>query len=148
MKYLFTYLFTVMLTALAPSGFAHADIYAVKNPVPKQKLTMTRQEVAWIYSMKTRFWDDGTKITVYYLDRDSNVHKEFVRKVLGITPEKFDTMLSTYLNSGNAGSFRMAKNEDAVISSVGLLDGSVGYIDAQTLAISGGGYVAKVKITD
>ena len=140
MKYLLAFMLMI--------GVAHADPVSIKNPVPKQTLTMTRQEVAWIYSMKTRFWDDGTKITVYYIDRSSKVHKEFVQKVLGITPEKFDTMLSTYLNSGNAGSFRMARNEDSVISSVGLLDGSVGYIDANTLAISGGGYVAKVKITD
>ena len=129
-------------------GLSHADPVAIKNPVPKQTLTMTRQEVAWIYGMKTRFWDDGTKITVYYLDRDSKIHKEFVKQVLSISPERFDAMLSTYLNTGNAGSFRMTRNEDSVINAVAMMDGSVGYIDSKTLVISGGGYVAKVKITD
>ena len=46
-------------------GVAQAEPVAVKNPVPKQKYTITRQEVSWIYGMKTRFWEDGTKITVY-----------------------------------------------------------------------------------
>ena len=137
-----------LLTLILLTGIAQAEPYAIKNPVPKQTLTMTRQEVMWIYSMKTRFWEDGTKITVYYLDRESAVHKAFVTKVLGIPVDKFDSMLATYLNSGNAGSFRMAKNEQSVITSVSLIDGSVGYIDENTLAISGGGYVAKVKITN
>jgi len=99
-----------ILTLMLITGLAHADPLPIKNPVPKQTLTLTRQEVAFIYSMKTRFWEDGTKITVYYLDRSSPVHKAFVKKVLAITPEKFDAMLDTYLNSGNAGSFRMARN--------------------------------------
>jgi hypothetical protein len=140
MKYLLAFLLMI--------GMTYADPLPIKNPVPKQPLTMTRQEVLFIYSMKTRFWEDGTKITVYYLDRDSAIHKAFVRKVLGITPEKFDSMLDTYLNSGNAGSFRMARNEQSVMYSVGLIEGSVGYIDEDTLVISGGGYVAKVKITN
>ena len=140
MKYLVAFLLLI--------GMAHADPVAIKNPVPKQKLTITRQEVAWIYGMKTRFWEDGTKITVYYLDRSSPIHKAFVTKVLGIPVDKFDSLLSTYLNSGNAGSFRMARNEESVMQAVGLIDGSVGYIDQDTLAISGGGYVAKVKIVD
>ena len=42
----------------------------------------------------------------------------------------------------------MARNEESVMQAVGLIDGSVGYIDQDTLAISGGGYVAKVKIVD
>ena len=140
--------FIVILLLFMVVAVSHAETYAVKNPVPKQTLTITRQEVSWIYGMKTRFWEDGTKITVYYLDRNSPIHKSFVTKVLGIPVEKFDTLLATYLNSGNAGSFRMAKSEQSVMSSVGLIDGSVGYVDEDTLAISGGGYVTKVKIVN
>ena len=140
MKYLLALLLLV-------STFAQAETYAVKNPVPSQG-TLTRQEVTWLYTMKTRFWTDGTKVTVYYLDRSSKVHKDFCKEVLNIRPEKFDSLLDLYLNSGNAGSFRMAKTQNDVLDKVSLLDGSIGYLDKDTLLINGGGHVAKIRITD
>jgi hypothetical protein len=143
MKYLLMFLLLV--------GSVQADEYsiiAIKNPIPHYSSAMSRVDVAWLYGMKTRFWDDGTKVTVFYLDRNSKVHKKFCKDVLGIDSARFDRMLQSNLNSGNAGSFRMANSQEDVIYRVSLIEGAIGYYDENTVIINGGGYVAKIRIID
>ena len=125
-----------------------AEVVPAKNPEPIIKTSFTRQEVAWMYTMKTRFWEDGTKITVFYLNTDSKVHKEFCRDVLGINPDKFDVLVASSLNSGNASYFRLAKDQTDVYDKVSLLPGAIGYLDKETIVINGAGYVKTIKISN
>jgi len=139
-------LFTLLLM-LSTSSIA--EIVAIKNPVPEINYTLTRTEVVWMYTMKTRFWDDGTKITVFYLDRESKAHKEFCEKVLNIKPEKFNLLLDTKLNAGNAGSFRVVKKQNDVAYQVSLVDGAIGYYNNNTLFVNDGdGHVKTFTIID
>lgn len=137
----------VLMLLLTSSGAAES--IAIKNPVPEIKYSLTRAEVVWMYTMKTRFWDDGTKITVFYLDRDSKIHKDFCENVLKIKPEKFDMLLNTRLNAGNAGSFRLVKKQSDVAYQVSLIDGAIGYYDDKTMFVNeGDGYVKTFTIID
>jgi len=124
-----------------------AEPIAIKNPVPKINYTLTRAELIWMYTMKTRFWDDGTKITVFYLDRNSKIHKDFCLNVLKIKPEKFDMLLDTELNAGNVGSFRLVNKPSDVAYHVSIIDGAIGYYD-DTMYVNEGGYVKTLNIID
>ena len=136
----------IFLALVTPWQSAMAESAAVKNHYPVQG-TSTKQEVLYLYTMKTRFWEDGTKITVFYQDRSAKAHKEFCKQVLEINPEKFDTILATALNSGNASYFRMARNDNDVYSKVELIDGAIGYLDEDTLVLNKGGKdVVKIRI--
>ena len=138
----------IVLILMLMVSIANADILPVKNSDPKQYDSLTKQEVAWMYAMKTRFWEDGTRIIVYYQSRDSDTHKRFCKIVLGIDPSRFDTMLDSYLNTGNASYFRQAKNEQDVYNKVSLVPGAIGYLDDKTMLINGGYDVRKIIIAD
>jgi hypothetical protein len=122
-------------------------VLPIKNLDPNYN-KFTKQEVIWMYTMKTRFWEDGTKITVFYLKPDSKIHKQFCNNVLGITPASFDSMVRTKLNMGNASYFRQAKSESDVYNKVELIPGSIGYVSENTMYVNGGGYVRKITIVD
>lgn len=127
---------------------SNADTIVIKNEIPDVNYELTRTEILWMFTMKTRFWYDGTKITVFYLDRTSTAHKNFCKNILRISPEKFDNILNSKLNEGNAGSFRLVRNQDDLLYKVSLIDGSIGYYDDSLIFINEGDYVKKINIID
>jgi len=110
----------------------------VKHFVPLQTEQLSRQEVFWIYSLKTRFWDSGQRIIVYHLDFDHPVHKDFVRVVLHSTPTRFENSVNTYINLGTAAFFRRVNNEAEMFRAISITPGSVGYVSSDVLLINEG----------
>jgi hypothetical protein len=139
MKYILMF---IMMFALS----AQAEVKPVKNLEPVIYTSVTRQELTWMYTMKTRFWEDGSRITVFYMDTSSPAHAKFCKEVLDISPDRFDKMVNSYINSGNASYFRLAQTPQEVLRKVGLIEGAIGYLDSDTVAINNGGYVNVIKI--
>ena len=138
----------ILLVLLLISSFAFADAIPIKNPDPTHA-SMTRQEVFWIYTLRTRFWNNGTKITVFYLDFSNPTHERFVRNVLNSTTQQFQHSVNTYVNVGNAGYFRKVSSESEMLKQVSRIPGSVGYISDTTILInSGKNNVKEISITD
>ena len=117
---------------------AGSDIISIKNNVPHQEYVLTKQEVFWIYTLRTRFWEDGSRIVVFYMDFDNRIHRIFVTNVLNSTPTRFANAVNTYINVGNATYFRQVKNEYDMAMRVATTPGSVGYISQDTLLINEG----------
>lgn len=129
--------------------FAYPQSAAIKNFDPQGHATISRQEVYWIYTLRTRFWPDGTKITVYYQDFDSPAHIAFCRIVLNTTPYQFQNSVNAYINAGNSAYFRQAHSEQDILNKVSKTSGSVGYISDTVLLINDGGKnVRKITISD
>jgi len=141
MKYLIALvvlIYSLLATATEP----------IKNIEPNIT-SIPRIEVYWIYTMKTRFWSDGSKITVYYSGFDNPTHISFVKQTLGISPQQFQSAITTYVNSGNASYFRMVRSDYEMLRQVAITPGSVGYISSRTLLINGGYHdIKKIDITD
>lgn len=140
---------TLILIGLLTTGsVAYQDVTPIRNHY-LEKTTLTKQEVYWIYTLKTRFWSDGTKIVVYYLDFDHPIHRAFVIDVLRTTPNNFQTSVETYINAGNASYFRKAESETEMYRRVAGTVGSVGYISSKILLInSGDNRVKEITIVD
>lgn len=137
----------MLALALTIAPVKGEDVMPIKQIQPPS-YKVSKQSLLWMYTMKTRFWSDGTRITVFYQDPTSTVHKLFCQKVLEIQPTKFDQMISTYVNSGNASYFRQAKNSQEVYKKVSLYPGSIGYINETTLLINDGSYVSEIIINE
>lgn len=135
-----------LLFSVAASAF---ETTAVKNFIPEQTYQLSRQEVFWIYSLKTRFWENGQRVVVYYLDFDHPIHKDFVRDVLRTTPIRFENSVNTYVNLGTAGFFRRVNNEIEMYRSVALTPGAVGYVGSDVLLVNeGSDRVKTVRISN
>lgn len=136
------FLFCVLLVPL----LALAQTTPIKNVDPKSS-SITKQEAYWIYTLRTRFWTDGSKIIVFYRDFDSQVHSDFCRVVLGVSPSQFAASTEAYINIGTAAYFRKVSSEAEMYRLVERTPGAVGYLSDSLLLINGGGYVRKVFIT-
>ena len=101
--------------------------------------TISRQEVVWIFTMRTRFWADGGKITVLYQNPAGKTHQEFCSQVLDMSPTRFQQVVSLYINSGNASYFKQVADDNAVIDIVSRVEGAIGYINAELVAVKRGG---------
>lgn len=131
------------------SAMPLADVAAIKNYVPSTSNTITRMEVYWMYTMRTRFWPNGQKITVFYMDYGNPIHEEFVYKVLKSTPTAFAQSVQVYINSGNAGYFRQVPPGTKMQSSVANTVGSIGYLNKDIIMINkGSGDVQTLNIID
>lgn len=136
---------------MAISGPVAGKVFAaqpVKNVTPASYGTISKQEVFWMYTMKTRFWDDGTKVTVVYQDFESKAHREFCAIVLNVTTDRFERNVNTYINKGNAAYFVKAESENDVFIKVGRTPGAIGYLSANFVLINKDGNVEKFRIVD
>ena len=142
MKFIRTYwkpfLIGVCFALIGPlSGKAFSAVEAIKNTIPFEN-RISKLEVFWMYTMKKRFWEDGTKITVVYQDFESKEHQEFCEKVLGVTTSRFERNVSTYINKGNAAYFIKADSQADVVKKVSKTPGAIGYLDSNKVIINNG----------
>lgn len=141
--------YIVCLFPMIFSIYVSAQQLPVKNPQPSVAKSISRAEVYWIYTMRTRFWDNGQKITVFYQSFDSSQHKDFVLDVLKQTPSQFETSVSVYVNNGNAAYFRQVQNEFEMRREVESTPGSIGYLSKDYILINRGvGNVETISISN
>lgn len=139
----------ICMTLMAPQIGHGQEISPVKNTVPLVTRSISRMEVYWMYTMRTRFFPDGTRITVFYQDYTSQAHKDFVNSVLRTTPSSFEQSVSVYINSGNAAYFRQISNMHQMQSEIAKLPGAIGYLSKDIVMINKGhGNVETLKIVD
>lgn len=141
-----TILITVAL-CFAMTSVSADHAVPIKNPEVQLK-SISRDDVYWIYTLKTRFWNDGSRIVVYYMNFSHPIHVSFVRDVLEVSPVTFQTSVETYVNTGNAAYFRKVSTEDEMVNRVSLTDGSVGYLSSTVFLMNDGKHgVKKINIT-
>lgn len=129
-------------------GVAIADSTPVTFSFDDTTPSIQRYQVVWMYQMKVRYWNDGTKITVYNLPLDSRIHKEFVRRVLQISPITYQQSIDRLINSGNASNYKTVSNETQMYNEISRNPGSIGYIGNNLLLVSSGGNVREITIID
>lgn len=125
-----------------------AEPLSIKNIDPQVKHSISRQEVYWMYTMRTRFWENGQKVTVYYQDFDSAAHKDFVINVLNAKPSSFAKSVEIYVNTGNAGYFRKSSNEAELKKEIAKVPGAIGYLDSKYMITNRDDNVEKLLISN
>lgn len=121
---------------------------AIKNSIPRDYGKISKLEVLWMYTMKTRFWPDGQKITVFYMPFGSKTHRDFCVETLGMTTSRFEKNVQTYVNTGNAAYFIQLDHDNQMLSKVNSTVGSIGYISSNTLIVNRGDHVQILSIAD
>jgi hypothetical protein len=138
-KFWLPFLIGASIAMVGPvTGKVFAEVAPIKSIIPKHTHQISKLEVFWMYTMKKRFWDDGTKITVIYQDFNSKEHQEFCEKVLGVSVSRFERNVSTYINKGNAAYFIKAENQADVVRKVAKTIGAIGYLDSNQMIINTG----------
>lgn len=138
----------LILFILLPLNLLAAPPVAIKNIDPKIS-HMTREEAYAIYSLRTRYWVDGTRIKVFMLDPDSSsIHISFIKDTLGMNPGTFKQDIVSYSNLG-LGYYKIVSSEYEMLRMISKTPGSVGYVSERMLIInSGDSFIRQVSITE
>ena len=138
---------TVFLGGSHAMDAALSDIETIKN-VNMVEGTISRHEVRLIFTLKTRYWHDGTKIVVVHFPLDSAGHRAFVRHVLDMRLSTYTRMLEQQQNSGYHTSVMTAKTPDDMLNVVQNKTGAIGYLSKDYLVVNGLGHIDVLKIID
>ena len=117
------------------SSCAWADVEGIINKqLPLREIT--REEARNIYMMKERFGPYGNKPQLFRMPLRNRVHSEFVRSVLGMTPDKFDREWQKLVNAGLATEIEEVQSEREMLSTVARRPRGVGYLSKEYLVLN------------
>ena len=103
--------------------------------------SISQDKLRAIYSMRTRVWSDGTPITVFILNPDSAVHRDFCLKKLEIFPYQLQRVWDVKVYSGTGQTPINLNSEAEMIRKISKTPGAIGYISDK-------GVTDNVKIID
>lgn len=130
---------------LCTSSFAQ-QIIIKNNDLQQHAASITKQEAFWIFTLRTRFWPDGTRIVVFHMDLNSTAHAAFCREILGTSAYKYKTSLETYKNGANTTYLRQVSSEQEMFEKVSRTIGGIGYVSENVLLVNDGDNIRKVNI--
>jgi hypothetical protein len=121
------------------------------NSVVSQSLqqgTITREMARRIYLLEERSWVDGTRVHVYRIKR-RDIHNAFVRDVLGMNQQEFDSRWDKLVNAGLAPSIGVADNEQDMLAAIARKPNAVGYLSKDFIILNARGHdVRIIKVVD
>ncbi len=124
-----------------------SDIETIKN-MDLVSGTISRQEVRLIFTLKTKYWTDGTKISVVHFPLDSAEHRSFVRNVLDMRLSTYSRFMEAQKNSGYNTTVVGVTTASAMLDTIENKTGAIGYISKDYLVVNGVGHVDILKIVD
>lgn len=153
MRKIFTIL--VCIFGLTTTGFSETktnnDTYTTLTvPIGSPSInrtTLTDTELYGIFTLMFRFWDNGTRIHVVLLDETLSLHKEFLWEFLGLSPTRYQELITSRVSSGQTNKPIIVSNEIQMINTVASTEGSIGYIGAGQFIIPGKDNVQVFKVS-
>ncbi|MCU7554801.1 hypothetical protein OCL06_09335 [Alteromonas sp. ASW11-19] len=116
---------TACMTVCTPAQAANATqiIYSQQN----DNVRLSHSDVLKIFTGNRQYWDDGSKITVFMLQSDMPLHKQFCREQLRMFPYQLDRLWNQITYSGQGDPPTTVNSERALINAVLTTPGAIGY---------------------
>lgn len=116
----------LLMAGAAPAGAAEPELLVVMAAgAPRPRLS--RDELALIYQLKKRKWDDGRAIHAVNLSAGHPLRRAFSAQVLGRSPEELEGYWRDMYFHGVLPPYALA-SEEAVIRYVAATPGAIGYV--------------------
>lgn len=115
----------IVLTTLPFTEVASTEIIVNNN---NQYSHISRKELLAIYTMRQRYWPDGTPITAFILP-DSRTHNQFCKQQLKIFPHQLRSRWDRLVYSGTGVAPIMVQTGNEMISKIAQTYGAIGYIN-------------------
>ena len=125
-------LFLGILWTSLLSADAQADNDALIIGHPATAVSaIKRAHARSIFSMRAIQWSDGSKITVFVLDDNSELHQQFCRLVLGLLPHQLRRSWDRATYTGRAKPPIRVSNVEQMLRLVAKTPGAIGYISSK-----------------
>ena len=90
---------------------------------------LNRSELRQIFTGHQQYWTDGTKITVFVLNDDNELHKQFCREVLQMFPYQLSRLWDQITYSGQGVTPVRVSSYQALIEALESTKGAIGYLE-------------------
>lgn len=146
MLLIFVFLFSMNL-AIANDIVGSVTVISVTD---SNIMKLTRKELRALYLMRTRYSDNGLRLTLFQFPNESDIHIRFIKEVLDLTASEYEREMSKVTNSGSStNNTIIAKSKIEMIRMVSSTYNSIGYLDSLTFLINFGDFdVKKILVTD
>jgi ABC-type phosphate transport system substrate-binding protein len=122
-----------MLAAIAlfATTAAARDVAVIVNKSNPTK-NVTLAELAKLAKGNTKKWADARDVTLVIKDPTSSDMKTVVQKVLGMTAEEVNRLVTT-LNAARKDSVLIVPSDDVLVRTVQTTPGAVGFVDVYSI---------------
>ena len=111
-----------------PTASGISDPTMVVTSITNEYTVMSLRTARFMFSLREKYWDDGTPVTVVLLPWDSYIHKSFVSNTLGVRPERLRRVIEERANSGRSHGFVMVNSLEEMVQVLKTTKGSIGYL--------------------
>ena len=118
--------FILLLALLCVSSSALPVEVIVNSSAKVDELTL--DEVRSVFTLKKSHWDNGLKIKVFILPKDSVITKAFAYKVLRMPPAMYFDILEANYASGKTNIPTSLDSEYSLVIKASITPGSIGYV--------------------
>lgn len=116
----------VLLLCMSKVDAAELDVMVNESVVVGE---LNRSELRQIFTGHKQYWSDGTKITVFVLNDDNELHKQFCRDVLQMFPYQLSRLWDQITYSGQGVTPVRVSSYKALIEALESTKGAIGYLE-------------------
>lgn len=101
-----------------------------------QQDTISRNGLSAIFKMRLLRWNDGSAVTVFVLNDDDQLHKQFCKQILNVFPHQMRRNWNKLVFSGSGQAPILVESKEEMIEKIASTPGSVGYLNLNDLTNS------------
>jgi hypothetical protein len=121
--------------AMPASGRSPIDqnaIYPVVHINTPQR-SISINGLSAIFKMRLRHWNDGSRVSVFVLEDDDPLHKQFCKQILNVFPHQMRRNWNKLVFSGTGQAPLLLENKDEMIRKLSTTPGAIGYLSGKDL---------------
>lgn len=99
----------------------------VANPSVNEKI-LTVNSLRSIFSMRLKTWPDGTKIRVFVLSDDDELHQIFSKEKLNVFPYQLRSTWDRLVFSGTGQAPTKVSSNEEMLAKIASTPGAIGYL--------------------
>ncbi len=99
----------------------------VANPGVNEKI-LTVNSLRSIFSMRLKTWSDGTKIRVFVLSDDDELHQIFSKEKLNVFPYQLRSTWDRLVFSGTGQAPTKVSSNEEMLAKIASTPGAIGYL--------------------
>lgn len=123
----FCFALTLFLYSLGIEVRADDHYEIIANPSVNEK-TLSVNSLRSIFSMRLRTWPDGTKIRVFVLPDDDQLHQIFSKGKLNVFPYQLRSTWDRLVFSGTGQAPIKVNSSEEMLTKVASTPGAIGYL--------------------
>jgi ABC-type phosphate transport system substrate-binding protein len=94
---------------------------------------LSQNEARALFYMRKHTWSDGLAVTIFVLNDDSDIHRNFSKQRLGLFPYRLRRVWDRHLYSGTGRIPEVVKNSREMVKRVASTPGAIGYAERESI---------------